>query len=83
MYAQIIDDTTGNTLISASSLEKDLRAKYKSTVNINVAAAVGKLIGERAKEKGITTVVFDRGGFVYHGRIKSLADAARETGLEF
>lgn len=83
IYAQIIDDITGNTLVSASSLEKDLRAKHKSNVNIKVATEIGKLIGERAKAKGIKAVVFDRGGFIYHGRIKSLADAARECGLEF
>lgn len=83
MYAQIIDDLTGTTLVSASSLEKDLRAKFKGNVNVKVAAEVGKLIGERAKAKGIKTVVFDRGGFIYHGRIKSLAEAARECGLEF
>jgi large subunit ribosomal protein L18 len=83
IYAQIIDDITGNTLVSASSLEKGLRAQFKSTVNLKVASEIGKLIGERAKEKGIKAVVFDRGGFIYHGRIKSLADAARESGLEF
>lgn len=83
MYAQIIDDETGVTLVSATSLEKDLKTKFKSNVNKEVAAAVGKLIGERALSKGIKSVVFDRGGFIYHGRIKSLADAARESGLEF
>jgi large subunit ribosomal protein L18 len=83
VYAQIIDDVKGVTLVSASSLEKDLRGKYKSTVNKEVAAAVGKLISERAKAQGIKAVVFDRGGFMYHGRIKSLAEAARENGLEF
>lgn len=83
MYAQIIDDLTGNTLVSASSMEKELKAKYNGTVNVEVAAEVGKLVSERAKAKGITNVVFDRGGFIYHGRIKSLADAARENGLEF
>lgn len=83
MYAQIIDDVTGNTLVSASSAEKELRTKYKGAVNVEVASEVGKLISERAKAKGINTVVFDRGGFIYHGRIKSLADAARENGLEF
>jgi large subunit ribosomal protein L18 len=83
LYAQIIDDATGQTLVSANSLEKDLRAKYKGNTNKAVAAEVGKLIGERAKAKGITAVVFDRGGFIYHGKVKSLADAARECGLEF
>ncbi|MDR0454871.1 MAG: 50S ribosomal protein L18 [Deferribacteraceae bacterium] len=83
LYAQIIDDLNGKTLVSANSLEKELRAKYRSVVNIKVAEAVGSLIGERAKAKGINSVVFDRGGFKYHGRVKSLADAARKSGLEF
>jgi len=83
IYAQIIDDSTGNTLVSASSLEKELRANFKSKLNVKVAGEIGKLIGERATAKGIKAVVFDRGGFIYHGRIKSLADAARESGLEF
>lgn len=77
--AQVIDDTTGTTLVSASSLEKDL----KVTGNAGGAKAVGKAIAERAKEKGITAVVFDRGGFQYHGRVSSLAEGAREAGLEF
>jgi large subunit ribosomal protein L18 len=83
LYAQIIDDVTGVTLVSANSLEKDLRAKFKGNTNKAVAAEVGKLIGERAVAKGIKAVVFDRGGFIYHGKVKSLADAARESGLEF
>lgn len=83
LYAQIIDDVTGVTLVSANSLEKELRTKFKGNTNKEAAAAVGKLIGERALAKGIKTVVFDRGGFIYHGKIKSLADAARESGLEF
>lgn len=77
--AQIIDDTTGNTLVAASSVEKDLSAKG----NVEGAKAVGTKLAERAKEKGISTVVFDRGGFKYHGRVASLADGAREAGLEF
>ncbi len=86
IYAQIIDDDRGLTLVSASSLEKGFREKYsdkKSLKNKDIAAEIGKLIAERAKEKGITKVVFDRGGFKYHGKIKALADAAREAGLEF
>jgi len=83
VYAQIIDDLNGITIASASSLEKELKTEYKGIVNIKVAEAVGMLIGERAKAKGIGSVVFDRGGFKYHGRIKSLADAARKSGLEF
>jgi large subunit ribosomal protein L18 len=83
IYAQIIDDTTGNTLVAASSLEKILKEKYNGVLNIEAAKEVGKIIGERAKEKGIEKVVFDRGGYIYHGRIKALADAAREAGLAF
>lgn len=83
LYCQVIDDSTGNTIVSVSSLEKDLREKCGSRVNIGVAEMVGKLIGERAKGKGISKVVFDRGGNLYHGRIKALADAARSAGLEF
>ena len=79
IYAQVIDDRAGRTLVSASSLEKDLAGIKRS----EAAAAVGKLVAERAKASGITTVVFDRGGYLYHGRVKALADAARETGLEF
>ncbi len=80
MYAQIIDDATGNTIVSASSLEKDAGAKG---ANAAAAKAVGALIAKKAKDKGITRVVFDRGGYLYHGNIKALADAARENGLEF
>lgn len=83
LYAQVIDDERGTTLASASSLEKQMREKYKGCLNKAVAEEVGKLICERAKAKGIKAVVFDRGGFLYHGRIKSLADAARKSGLEF
>jgi large subunit ribosomal protein L18 len=81
IYAQIIDDANGQTLASASSTEPDLRGK--SGGNIEGAKAIGKLIAERAKEKGISRVVFDRGGYIYHGRVRSLAEAAREAGLEF
>ena len=83
IYAQLIDDAKGNTLAAASSLEKTLRENAKTGANIDAAKAVGKLIAERAKEKGIKDVVFDRGGYLYHGRIKALADAAREGGLNF
>jgi len=83
IYAQLIDDARGHTLVSASSLEKDMREKLKSGGNVEAATAVGKLVAERAKEKGIDKVVFDRGGYIYHGRVKALADAAREAGLDF
>lgn len=79
--AQIIDDTKGATLCAASTVEKDLRAK--SGGNIDAARAIGKLIADRAREKGIEQVVFDRGGYIYHGRVKGLAEAAREGGLKF
>lgn len=79
IYVQVIDDTHGCTLVSASSVEKDL----KGGGNVAAAKAIGKMVAERAKEKGITKVVFDRGGYLYHGRVKALADAAREAGLEF
>ncbi len=83
MYAQIIDDTVGNTLVSASTLQKDVKAELEKTNNVDAAAYLGKVIAERAKSKGITSVVFDRGGFIYQGKVKALADAAREAGLEF
>ncbi len=83
MYAQIIDDTVGNTLVSASTLEKDVKAELEKTNNVDAAAYLGTVIAKRAIEKGIKTVVFDRGGFIYHGKIAALADAAREAGLEF
>ena len=83
IYAQLIDDNKGETLVAASSLEKTMREGAKNGANIGAAKAVGKLIAERAKEKGIKDVVFDRGGYLYHGRVKALADAARENGLEF
>ncbi len=83
MYAQIIDDTVGNTLVSASTLQKDVKANLEKTNNVDAAAYLGKVIAERAVEKGIKDVVFDRGGFIYHGKIQALADAAREAGLNF
>ena len=81
IYAQVIDDLKGETLASASSLEKDMREK--TGANIDAAKAVGKLLAERAVKNGVTEVVFDRGGYLYHGRVKALADAARESGLSF
>jgi large subunit ribosomal protein L18 len=80
IYAQVIDDSRGQTLVSASSVDKGAKT---GGGNIAAAKAIGKLVAERAKEKGIKTVVFDRGGYQYHGRVKALADAAREAGLEF
>jgi large subunit ribosomal protein L18 len=81
IYAQVIDDTVGHTLAAASSNEK--KDSIKSGGNVAGAKAVGKLLAERAKDKGVKSVVFDRGGYLYHGRVKALADAAREGGLEF
>ena len=83
MYAQIIDDTVGNTLVAASTLEKDVKANLEKTNDVAAAAAVGTAIAKKALEKGITTVVFDRGGFIYQGKIQALAEAAREAGLQF
>ncbi len=83
MYAQIIDDTVGNTLVAASTLEKEVKAELEKTNNVDAAAYLGTVIAKRAIEKGINTVVFDRGGFIYQGKIAALADAAREAGLEF
>ena len=83
MYAQIIDDTVGNTLVSASTLQKDVKAELTKTNNVEAAAHLGTVIAKKALEKGITTVVFDRGGFIYQGKIQALAEAAREAGLEF
>ena len=83
MYAQIIDDTVGNTLVAASTLDKDVKAQVEKTNNVDAAACVGTVIAKKALEKGIKEVVFDRGGFVYHGKVQALADAAREAGLEF
>ena len=80
IYAQVIDDSAGRTLVAASSVDKGVRTKGG---NVAAAKAIGKLVAERAKEKGIAKVVFDRGGFPYHGRVKALADAARAAGLEF
>jgi large subunit ribosomal protein L18 len=81
IYAQVIDDASGKTVASASSLEKAARSKTGATCD--AAAAIGKIVAERAKKAGVTKVVFDRGGFLFHGRVKALADAAREGGLEF
>src|ERR1700739_1905866 len=83
IYAQVIDDDAGATVASASSIEKDTRGQLKTGASIEAAKTVGKLIAQRAQEKGIKDVVFDRGGYLFHGRIKALADAAREGGLNF
>ena len=83
MYAQIIDDSVGNTLVAASTTEKAAREELEHTNTVEAAAYVGTLIAKRALEKGIDTVVFDRGGFIYHGKVQALADAAREAGLKF
>jgi large subunit ribosomal protein L18 len=83
IYAQVIDDDLGVTVVSASSIEKPTRENLKTGASVDAAKAVGKLIAERAKEKGVKDVVFDRGGYLFHGRVKALADAARESGLNF
>ena len=83
MYAQIIDDTVGNTLVAASTLDKDVKAELEKTNDVAAAAKLGTVIAKKALEKGITTVVYDRGGFLYQGKVKALAEAAREAGLEF
>ena len=83
MYAQVIDDTVGNTLVSASTLQKEVKAELDKTNNVEAAAYLGKVIAERALEKGISEVVLDRGGFIYQGKVKALAEAAREAGLQF
>jgi large subunit ribosomal protein L18 len=83
IYAQVIDDTKGRTVASASSLEKEMRGSLKTGANIEAAKVVGKRVAERAAAKGVRDVVFDRGGYLYHGRVKALADAAREGGLSF
>ena len=83
MYAQIIDDTEGKTLIAASTLQKDVKSQLEKTNDVAAAAYLGTVIGKKAVEAGITEVVFDRGGFIYQGKIKALADAAREAGLVF
>ncbi len=83
IYAQVIDDLSGKTLAAASSLEKDLRTSLKTGADKNAAATVGKLVAERATKAGVKEVIFDRGGYMFHGRVKALADAAREGGLKF
>jgi len=83
IYAQVIDDATGTTLVSASTQDKELREKVAELTKQEAAKLFGKTVGERAKEKDINTVVFDRGGYLYHGRVKLLAEGARESGLEF
>ncbi|MBQ7265870.1 MAG: 50S ribosomal protein L18 [Firmicutes bacterium] len=83
IYAQIIDDTAQNTIVAASTVEADIKSKLEHTNDIQAAKAVGEAVAKKALEKGIDTVVFDRGGFVYHGKVKALADAAREAGLKF
>ncbi len=83
MYAQVIDDTVGNTIAAASTLDKEIKEAVEKTNDIAAAAQVGTVVAKRALEKGITTVVFDRGGYIYHGKVQALADAAREAGLTF
>ena len=83
MYAQIIDDSVGKTLVSASTLQKDVKAELEHTDDVKAAAYLGTVIGKKAVEAGIESVVFDRGGYIYHGKVKALADAAREAGLKF
>lgn len=83
IYAQVIDDAKGHTIAAASSLDKGLRTSLKSGANVAAAAAVGKLVAERAKQAGVSEVVFDRGAYLYHGRVKALAEGAREGGLQF
>ena len=83
MYAQIIDDTVGKTLVAASTLEKDVKDQLKKTNDVEAAAYLGTVIAKRASEKGITAVIFDRGGYIYQGKVAALAEAAREAGLEF
>ena len=83
VYAQVIDDVAGKTLVSASTLEKDIKAELKNTDDTDAAVKIGEVVAKRALEKGIKAVVFDRGGYIYHGKVKALADAAREAGLEF
>ena len=83
MYAQIIDDTVGNTLVAASTLDKDVKDKLEKTNNVEAAKLLGTVVAKKALDKGIKEVVFDRGGFIYHGKVAALADAAREAGLQF
>ena len=83
VYAQVIDDVAGKTLVSASTLEKDIQAELKNTDDIDAATKIGDVVAKRALEKGIKAVVFDRGGYIYHGKVEALAEAARKAGLEF
>ena len=83
IYAQVIDDAKGVTLVSASSLDRDIRSSVKSGAGVDAASAIGRTVAERARKQGITNVVFDRGGYIYHGRVRALAESAREAGLEF
>ena len=83
LYAQVIDDTTGKTLVSASTLDKEIKGKLKSGANMSAAVAVGRLVADRALKANLRSVVFDRGGYRFHGRIKALAEASREKGLQF
>lgn len=83
IYAQVIDDSTGHTIVSASSLDKELKGKIKTGGNVEAARMVGELVGKRAIEKGVKAIVFDRGGYKYHGRVAALADGARAAGLQF
>ncbi len=83
MYAQVIDDEAGNTLVAASTVEKDVKAQLQKTNDVEAAKVLGGIIAKRALDKGIETVVFDRGGYIYHGKVAALAEAAREAGLQF
>ena len=83
IYAQVIDDTLGKTLVAASTLDSDFKSALSKTTDVAAASVVGKLVAERAKAKGIDAVIFDRGGYIFHGRVKALAEAAREAGLKF
>ncbi len=83
IYAQVIDDTKGATVVSASTLDKEVRDSIKKTSTVEAASFIGKVVAERAVKAGVSEVVFDRGGYIYHGRVKALADAAREAGLKF
>ena len=83
MYVQVIDDVAGNTLVAASTVEKDVKAQLEKTNDVEAAKVLGSVIAKRALDKGIDTVVFDRGGYIYHGKVAALADAAREAGLQF
>ncbi len=83
IYAQLIDDEASHTIAAASTMEKDIKASLEKTSDVNAAKAVGTAIAKKALEKGVNTVVFDRGGYIYHGKVKALADSAREAGLQF